>query len=737
MLQRTATPTSSPSHLGLILTIGLLLSTIAHAQTPFQTQPTLILHREVGDENTNDYKHYNNYRGPSLVRANDGTLIAVCEAAENGDPGNTLTTALVMRRLLPGQTGWTPREILIRHINLDGSDQLIQSNVYSNVVMVVDRTGDSNATPPIPPGRIWMHFVEWWSGAGAEDPQQSTGYTMFSDDSGATWFGTDAEKNATPPRSVNNFTPGFQGSPRNLGGWVKDWWGWESAAYGPGSGIQISSRTSVPTASQGMLIVPGHFNLSGSNPYVVYSSDHGVNWYRTNGTDHGKIGNENQIVELANGKWLAFARPNNPHLAKRRIMGEFIPTGQSYAGQPRWQYSSGDTTHSGLFAPAVHTAIERYTYEDDPNELLNRILWTGPRGPDRYDLVVRMSTSEGEQFEVERALYDGYSGYSDIALLADPTSPNSPKDTSGDVGVLFEVYNRSATRMEVFYTSFNRALLEPPAGLMAWEPFNYNDIHIDELPYDLTDKNGGIGWESGWHQTLAMAKPFVGVWQASDLQYNEGSFPLGFSGKRALTLYPDNENHSYTLARSFAQGIDMGVDQDYYVSFLLRADSKPGINERPKFRMSLCEGAAQGVGVGFTNQGYFYIDGNTHPANIKLADRTSGSFLDLGGTVQENYYHYFVVLKISANTSGTDYISMRIYGDGGYNNGNGQPIDTTEQGVAWTFQNIAAGSREDLFDRILFQIEYTSQPTRVIGDSIFLLDELRIGTTWSDVVGGP
>ena len=48
-----------------------------------------------------------------------------------------------------------------------------------------------------------------------------------------------------------------------------------------------------------------------------------------------------------------------------------------------------------------------------------RILWTGPRGPDRRTLVVRVSYDQGKTFQNERLIADEPAAYSDLTLLAD------------------------------------------------------------------------------------------------------------------------------------------------------------------------------------------------------------------------------------------------------------------------------------------------------------------------------
>ena len=81
-------------------------------------------------------------------------------------------------------------------------------------------------------------------------------------------------------------------------------------------------------------------------------------------------------------------------------------------------------------SPAPSSGIRRKPAGDDRD----RILWTGPKGPDRRNLVVRISYDEGRTFPVERLIAAGPAAYSDLSIL---------KDRS--VGVLWERGQTMAT----------------------------------------------------------------------------------------------------------------------------------------------------------------------------------------------------------------------------------------------------------------------------------------------------
>jgi hypothetical protein len=78
----------------------------------------------------------------------------------------------------------------------------------------------------------------------------------------------------------------------------------------------------------------------------------------------------------------------------------------------------------------------------------DRLLWTGPKGPKRANLVVRVSYDEGQTFPRERNISTGPAAYSDLTVLKNKT-----------IGVLWE---RGVERGYQFitFTRFNIEWLE-------------------------------------------------------------------------------------------------------------------------------------------------------------------------------------------------------------------------------------------------------------------------------------
>ena len=107
----------------------------------------------------------------------------------------------------------------------------------------------------------------------------------------------------------------------------------------------------------------------------------------------------------------------------RNVRVEVKPSVKSSSNMP---FATWFTPVAGQQVTAVCTSIERYTLESAGDDR-NRILWTGPTGPGRKRLVLRVSYDEGQTFRKEHVIYGGLAAYSDISILNDKT-----------VGVLWE-----------------------------------------------------------------------------------------------------------------------------------------------------------------------------------------------------------------------------------------------------------------------------------------------------------
>lgn len=315
---------------------------------------------------------YHTYRIPSLVQASDGALIAIVEGRRDNsrDPGGGHID-LVYKRSRDGGRTWSPLAVF---------DKSPEGAGASNPTAVVDRAS----------GRIRVFFNRWEPGRGGRNSRAGTTdnqlWMRFSDDHGATWS-----------------------EPEDLTRAGRDVARWATTVFGPGSGIQTG---------RGRLVIP----VNGREPlpdsaevrrgaFALYSDDGGRSWHRGQWLDAPT--NENQIVELDDGRLLVDARQDK---------GQHRWVGESDDGGQRWS-----AARPGQTATPICASILRYPRRNDASPTASLLLWTGPQGAERRDLVLRVSRDQGRSFPAERLIGPGPAAYSNMALL-----------DGGDVGVLWE-----------------------------------------------------------------------------------------------------------------------------------------------------------------------------------------------------------------------------------------------------------------------------------------------------------
>jgi sialidase-1 len=195
---------------------------------------------------------------------------------------------------------------------------------------------------------------------------------------------------------------------------------WQASVIGPGGAIQTAT---------GRLVAPV-WKVKPYGSLTIFSDDHGQTWQRGQLLPGKKCGDEDQLVELADGRLLLDIRQNS---GPRRLLATSGDHGRTWS-EPRL----GETV------TPVACAIERLSLKSAGDDR-NRIIWTGPKGPGRKTLVVRVSYDEGETFTGERLLSAESAAYSDLTILKDKT-----------VGVLWE----RANYKYLTFTRFNLEFLE-------------------------------------------------------------------------------------------------------------------------------------------------------------------------------------------------------------------------------------------------------------------------------------
>jgi sialidase-1 len=74
--------------------------------------------------------------------------------------------------------------------------------------------------------------------------------------------------------------------------------------------------------------------------------------------------------------------------------------------------------HPQVHCPVCQSSIQRLTVQPSAK---NRILYSGPGGPGRSHMTIRLSYDEGQTWPAAKVLYDGSAAYSDLVVLPDGT----------------------------------------------------------------------------------------------------------------------------------------------------------------------------------------------------------------------------------------------------------------------------------------------------------------------------
>ena len=312
---------------------------------------------------------YHTYRIPAVETAPDGSLLVFAEARkynrhDPGMQGNDID--LVYKRSTDQGRTWS------KMVVLDDPGERWSS---CNPVTLVDRST----------GQVWLFHnrtkpdrSSLTARVGTDDAQA---WMRYSQDNGLNWS-----------------------EPSDITAAARDIENWGSSFFGPGGAIQDSKGRLIVPVSQttGQVDAEGQHSPDVWTAFVIYSDDHGKTWKRSQLVSPST--SENQLVELADGTILMDARQDE--------------------GPNRWLFVSSDggetwsPPRTGQIVPPIASGIERYSLESAGADR-NRILWTGPRGPERKTLLLRASYDEGMTFTNERVISEELAAYSDITLLED------------------------------------------------------------------------------------------------------------------------------------------------------------------------------------------------------------------------------------------------------------------------------------------------------------------------------
>ncbi|MEA3460970.1 MAG: sialidase family protein, partial [Bacteroidota bacterium] len=312
---------------------------------------------------------YNNFRIPSLIVTQKGTVLAFAEGREGGDSGDI---DILLKRSEDGGQTWSKQSVIWD----DGA------NTCGNPCPVVDQTT----------GRIFL-WMTWNLGSDHEDgiirkksKNTRKPYLCFSDDDGLTW-----SEPADMSLSCKNPS-----------------WGWY--ATGPGVGIQLQSEK-----YRNRLIIPANHSYDvedksedvrggyGYGSHVIYSDDGGLSWTLSETITPGC--NESQVVELSNGDLMMNMRSYN----KKGCRAIAI----SHDGGASWL----DIKHDPQLVESVCQAslIEYGSYQGK-----RRYLFSNPAVPSgRTHMTIQASFDGCLTWTKAKLVHEGPAAYSCMTVLPD------------------------------------------------------------------------------------------------------------------------------------------------------------------------------------------------------------------------------------------------------------------------------------------------------------------------------
>jgi len=352
----------------------------------------------------NDGMGYHNYRIPSLLVTQKGTILAVMEGREDMNHDHAKNDIVLKRSTNNGET-WSKPTII----------QEAGDNVVMNPVMVQALDGTIILT--------YIYFPrKLHSGDGSHGVKQvDTGlkgdkierlFVIKSTDEGLNW---------SEPQEITVVSKSSKNTIVSI--------------CGPGVGITLTRGK-----YKGRVIIPmsESFQKKGKRHdtnYALYSDDNGKSW------KHGKFfppttdgnfgGNEIQMIQLEGGKVLASVRSKGFRLITN-----------SDDGGKTWSplKVQNDLVDTGCMSPLL-----RYQWKTDkePGVLIHIGVTGRPDGRKRGKSIIALSYDDGENWSVQRPLYNNNFDYSSLAILPD-----------GSIGMLAE-YDFNGERADIRFAKFN------------------------------------------------------------------------------------------------------------------------------------------------------------------------------------------------------------------------------------------------------------------------------------------
>ncbi|MCC6682678.1 MAG: exo-alpha-sialidase [Phycisphaeraceae bacterium] len=357
------------------------------------------------------------YRIPTLVTTNRGTLLAMCDARveKGGDSPNNID--LVLKRSIDNGRTWSPQQVVV---DFPGYEAACDPS------MLVDRQT----------GTIWL-FYDYSVPDNAGGIQITRFHAVTSNDDGQTWS---APRDLTDELRASSGLADVSEAERAQ----------VHVQVAPGMGIQTRA---------GQLVVPVYTRQDGTpHARLVVSEDHGRTWWL--GAPMAPQLNECQVAELSDGTLMLNSRRQKG--PDGRAVGITEDLGRS------WSQVYEDTT---LIDSQCQASLIRFTDTRDGYDR-NRLLFVNPAqvpAPRLWDgrrtMTIRLSYDEGKTWPVSKVIEPSTAAYSCLTVLPDMT-----------IGLLYECVDQQPNEklefayLKVRYARFNLEWLTDGRDALSTQP---------------------------------------------------------------------------------------------------------------------------------------------------------------------------------------------------------------------------------------------------------------------------
>lgn len=417
-----------------------------------------------------DQDGYNSFRIPSIVRTDDGTLLAFAEGRVDS-PSDNGNIDVVLKRSVNGGKTWGPLQVVD-----DNND-----DKSGNPVPVVDRrTGRIILNTTHTGGHETLQTITCGQ-ATVQDTRRP--FIQYSDDDGRTW---------STPRDITDEAK----LPT-----------WRHFVGGPGHGIQLQHGSHA-----GRLVIAGDHSITPpagmdcTDPGVfggqaIYSDDGGTSWH-VGGVDDASVThpNESTAAELPDGTVYFNTRTGSTALV----------------GRADTTSHDGGTSFDHSYRP-VHDVVAAQV-SCSVLAMGDRLVLSAPNhATSRERMTLWSSTDRGRTWRQGPLVYAGPSSYSDLVQLG-------ARDRS--IGVLYENGDRVPTDTRVTYgqrITFARVptgLLNSPPPAPARTPDvgpGHHDAVVSGAPQPVGGRFGGA---------LHLAGDYVEVPRTPELLFGHKPFSV-------------------------------------------------------------------------------------------------------------------------------------------------------------------------------------------------------------------